>query len=123
MKKLIIIDDEKILLSNLKKILERYFGDRIKLITANSIDEGLSLIRQDPEISLIISDLLFPEKSGTWLLCELIKDRNETPICFMTGQLPEKDLVLIKKYAKGVFYKPFNLSSEVIPKIEHLLNF
>lgn len=123
MKKLIIIDDEPILLNNLKKILERYFGDRVNLITANSIEEGLKIIRQDSEINLIISDLLFPEKSGTWLLNELIKDRNEIPICFMTGQLPEKELEFIKKYSKSIFYKPFNLGSDVIPKIESLLNF
>jgi len=123
MKKIILIDDEPILLNNLKKILERYFGDKIILFLADSTEEGLNLIRQEQNIDLIISDLLFPNNTGAWLLRELIKEKNTTPICFMTGQLPEKDLEFITKYAKGVFYKPFKLGDEVIPMIESLLDF
>ncbi len=61
----LIVDDEKYILEELSEALE---GEGYTVLQANSVDTALTILRSHSKITLIITDLKMPGKSGFELI-------------------------------------------------------
>ena len=87
--KLLLIDDEKPLLQNLKQILE--FED-FEVVTAGNGIEGLSQYEKESP-DLVICDIMMPEMDGYGFIKNLrIKGYTSTPFIFLTAKSDYDDL-------------------------------
>lgn len=107
--KVLYVDDEKINLL----IFQRIVGRKFSVVTAESGEKGLQLLKDDPEIEHIVSDMRMPVMTGLEfirLAKESYKDKN---YYILTGyaindEIQEAlDTGLIKKY----FTKPANFEA------------
>lgn len=78
---LLLIDDEKDLLEVLKDCLESEFG---KILTANSGQEGLQILRKE-KIDIVITDLSMPNATGLQVIKELRGEGHKAKVILMTG--------------------------------------
>jgi DNA-binding NtrC family response regulator len=79
--KVLVVDDEGIVLESCKKVLE---AEGIDVIPAKSADEALSAIpREMPDLLLI--DMKMPLHDGIYLMKELKKRNMDTPVIVMSG--------------------------------------
>jgi len=60
MKKVLCVDDERINLLILEKLLGKYF----EVLTADSGDSGLKMMEQNSDITFVISDMKMPRMNG-----------------------------------------------------------
>lgn len=78
---LLIIDDEEMILSGLKEMLEDVTDN---ILMASGGDEGLSILYSN-EIHAIVCDINMPGKSGVEVIKEVRSKKIETPFIFYTG--------------------------------------
>ena len=99
-KQILIIEDEIVIRSSLKKFLEK---QNYKICEAGSVDEA---IKQDlSKFSLIITDLRLPGPAGT----DIIKMAPNTPVLVMTSYASLKSAVdTMKLGAVDYIAKPFD---------------
>jgi DNA-binding response OmpR family regulator len=114
MTQILIIDDEPVIGSMLKKVFER---EGYNVIVASNGEDGMKLYKEkQPDI--VITDLILPGKEGIQIIMELRKEDPNLPIIGMSGGGyidPDSYLHLAKSLgANAVFTKPI--------KIEELLN-
>lgn len=103
--KILIIEDDKLLLNTLKFDLE---SDGFEIITGNSYEEGMNSINNNT-IDLAILDINLPDGDG-FNICKEIKDKSNLPIIFLTARDLEADE--IKGFDLGAddyIIKPFSL--------------
>jgi len=118
MAKVLIVDDEPVILSLTAQILAQKFD----VVTATSGEDALKLYgREKPD--LILTDLLMPEMSG-FELYEILKQNYaiSIPVVFMTGK--DGDDIEAKGFASGAadfIRKPF-LPEVLLQRIENILN-
>lgn len=103
-KTILIVDDEKRILSLLKAYLEQQgFG----VITASNGKEALFIARHEKP-DLIILDIMMPELDGFEFMRQHHKER-ETPIILLTAKVEEDDKVLgLELGADDYVAKPFS---------------
>lgn len=102
--KLLIVDDEKDVVSLLKDYFEL---NHYETITAYSGTEALAKISANPD--LILLDVNMPDMDGT-AVCEKIRDYVACPILFLTAKIEDSDK--IKGFAAGgddYIIKPFSI--------------
>lgn len=82
--KLLIVDDEPIILSNIKNIITQSEFKDLEILTANNAAEAYDVINSNsPEI--ILTDIQMPQENGIHLLIK-ISELNYSPIViFITG--------------------------------------
>ena len=120
-KKILVVDDEKLIQNILKEGLEK-FG--YKVAVAKNGNEGYELFRKNPA-DLIITDLFMPEKDGQAFIHELLQEFPETKIFAITGLKsfepePYIDLEIAEILgAMKVFPKPFKIS-EILAAIQEI---
>lgn len=85
--KILVIDDEKMILSMLKKCLQ---NDDFLVYTADSAKKALELLADTPDIILL--DINMPEVDGLEL-CQLIREHISCPIIFLTARVTEQDVI------------------------------
>ncbi len=85
--KILVIDDEKMILSMLKKCLQ---NDDFLVYTADSAKKALELLADTPDIILL--DINMPEMDGLEL-CQLIREHISCPIIFLTARVTEQDVI------------------------------
>ncbi len=86
---ILIIDDEAILVKNMKNLLEDH-GD--KIFTAGNGKEGLEVLRNNT-IHCVVCDINMPVMNGVELIKHIRADKNEVPFIFYTGH-GNRDLML-----------------------------
>lgn len=80
-KKILIVEDEKELLS----LLSQSFKDQgFNVVTGENGEEGLNLAQKEKP-DLIILDILMPKKDGITMAKELVKMGINIPIIFLTN--------------------------------------
>jgi len=80
---ILIIDDEKSVVSMEKTMLER-LGYRVTALTDSR--EALILFKKNPfQFNLVISDMAMPDMTGDKLSIELMKIRKDIPVILCTG--------------------------------------
>lgn len=112
----LIIDDDHKLIELLRDYLSQ-FG--ITVLTAEHPDQGLTLFRQKNP-SLIILDLMLPEKDG-FAVCREIRQESAVPIIMLTarGELPDR-IAGLELGADDYLAKPFE-PRELVARIQTVL--
>lgn len=120
-RKILIIDDEKMITSTLAKLLNRA---GYEAFAANSGKEAID-IALGKDFGLIISDVRMPGADGVSTLAEiqshLVKVGKSVPVIFITGYADE----VLEKKARALgcqdyIYKPFDLKA-FLEKVKKVL--
>lgn len=117
MTKILLVEDEALLVENLKKNLNQqgYIVD-----SAQDGEEALYLLHEF-EYDLIILDLGLPKKPGLEVLEQIRTEQNPTPVLILTARNSWQERVEgLKKGADDYLGKPFHFE-ELIARIEVLL--
>ena len=103
--KILIVDDEKLLVKGIKFNLEQ---DGYDIETAYDGEEALKLAR-DKSLSLIILDLMLPKIDGL-TVCQKVREFSNVPIIMLTAKAEDMDKILGLEYgADDYLTKPFNI--------------
>ena len=106
--KLLIIDDNKEILSTLKDffIMKKY-----EVFTASDGLEGLKLLGTEEQgFDLVITDLVMPNISGVGLTAIIKKKFPVLPVIAITGWGEHPEALATEAQADQVLEKPFELS-------------
>lgn len=104
MPKLLIVDDDKELLTMLRSYFEM---KRYEIMTAADGAEALQKLKTPPDIILL--DINMPQMDGLHL-CRLIRDQVSCPILFLTAKVEEEDKVNgLLSGGDDYITKPFSL--------------
>ncbi len=87
--KILYVDDEPINL----KLLHLTFKAEFEIIQSLSAEEGMTILLQNPDIQIIISDLRMPGMDGLSFIKE-IKSRYPSKICMLLTGYPESGVIL-----------------------------
>lgn len=117
---ILVIEDEEDIRQMICDILE---DDGYTTVQASNGNEGLLILRKNPEFRIVITDLLMPEKEGIETISELRKDYPWIRIVAISGGgicIPESYLNLAKAMgADATLCKPFG-SGELLSIIDEL---
>lgn len=113
--KILIIDDEEMILTMMKKCLE---AENFLVYTANNAKKALEFMSVAPDIILL--DINMPEMDGLEL-CQFVREHISCPIIFLTARVTEQDV--IKGLSVGgddYITKPFRVDELLARILAHL---
>lgn len=114
--KILVVDDEKLLVKGLKFNLEQ---EGYQVITAFDGEEAIRLAH-DESIDVILLDLMLPKVDG-FTVCRTIRNFSNVPIIMLTAKSEDVDKILGLEYgADDYITKPFNVR-EVEARIKAIL--
>ena len=103
--KILVVDDEKLLVKGLKFNLEQ---EGYQVITAFDGEEAVRLAH-DESIDIILLDLMLPKIDG-FTACRTIRTFSNVPIIMLTAKSEDVDKILGLEYgADDYITKPFNV--------------
>jgi len=103
--KILIVDDEKLLVKGLKFNFEQ---DGYEVVTAMDGEEAVRLGR-DKSLDIIILDLMLPKMDGL-TVCQKIRETSGVPIIMLTAKSEDMDKIMGLEYgADDYMTKPFNI--------------
>ena len=120
MKKILLIEDEKILV---EMYVQKFTQEGFEVISVISAEEGLELAKSEKP-DLIILDILLPAKNGTFFLAELKKDLEiaKIPVVALSNyDHPETRKKAIDLGAKEYIIKTDFTPKEIVEKIKGYL--
>lgn len=113
--KLLLIDDEEMILNMLKKNFQIEGYD---VLTAKTSKEALEQLRHNPE--LILLDINMPGMDGLEM-CTLIREHISCPIIFLTARVAEQDKIKgLMAGGDDYITKPFSMDELLARVIAHL---
>ena len=105
MMKILIIDDEELLVKGIRFNLE---SEGYEVITGSDGAQAVRLA-QDPDISLIVLDVMMPVMDGLEA-CRRIREFSDVPIIMLTAKAEDMDKLLgFDQGADDYLTKPFNI--------------
>ncbi len=113
--KILIVDDEEMILTMLKRCLE---AENFLVYTADSAKKALRLMSVAPD--MILLDINMPEMDGLEL-CQFVREHISCPILFLTARVSEQDV--IKGLSLGgddYITKPFRIDELLARILAHL---
>lgn len=112
--RLLYVDDEPVNL----QLFEIVFKSNFQVLTAESGAAALDKIKQDPEISVIISDMKMPGMNGIEFIQQAKKNLPEIPYFILTGFDMNEEIhaALQNKMILKCFKKPLN-KEEIIHSV------
>ena len=118
---ILVVDDEPINQRVLKNILSL---ESYRVSVANNGEEALAMVENNPDLDLILLDIMMPRMSG-FEVCQRIREKyllNELPIIIVTAKNQVMDLVTGLSYgANDYISKPFS-REELLARIKTHLN-
>ncbi|MBQ3181191.1 MAG: response regulator transcription factor, partial [Clostridia bacterium] len=103
--KILIVDDEKLLVKGIKYNLEQ---DGYSVVCAYDGEEAIKMA-YDKSIDLIILDLMLPKIDG-YEVCQKVREFSNVPIILLTAKNEDMDKILGLEYgADDYLTKPFNI--------------
>jgi CheY-like chemotaxis protein len=121
-KKILVIDDEELIVKSLRKLLER---NGFTVFVVKNGQDAQSMVEEE-DFDLIIADIRMPGMNGVETIESIYTDLQQRnlktiPIIFITGYADEQ----IKQKAKALkpiayIYKPFDIS-ELTDRIKEVL--
>ena len=116
MKKILLVEDNEIIIKGLKYSLEQ---EGFEITPAKSVyDAKIKL--ENNKYNLIILDVMLPDGNG-FELCKYIKEREKTPVIFLTAKDEEQDVVKgLELEAEDYIIKPFR-TRELVLRINNIL--
>ena len=116
MKKILIVEDNEIIIKGLKYLLEQ---EQFEVQVCLNAQEAMNIIGKQ-EFDLIVLDIALPDGNG-FELCEYIKQYTDIPIIFLTAKDEEQDVVKgIDTGAPDYIIKPFR-NNALISTINNVL--
>ncbi len=114
--KILVVDDEALLVKGIRFNLQ---NDGYTVVTGSNGLEAVNLAR-DPEINLIILDVMMPEMDGL-TACSKIREFSDVPIILLTAKAEDMDKLMgFDCGADDYLTKPFNIL-ELKARIRSLL--
>lgn len=108
----LVVDDEESIRKILRARLER---EHFIVHTAENADQALANLAHDPQISLIITDIRMPGKTGIELLKEIKLMHPGKKVIVMTGHAEKSTAIeALKNNASDYLEKPFNMEEMVL---------
>ena len=105
MKKVLVVDDEKLIVKGIKFSLEQ---DEMEVTTAYDGEEALELAKNN-SFDIILLDVMLPGLSG-FEVCQAIREFSDVPIIMLTAKGEDMDKILGLEYgADDYITKPFNI--------------
>ncbi len=115
MKTIGIVEDDRLLNEALAKMLEK---NGYQPLQAHTLEEGMKLIRQKPE--LIILDINLPDGEGT-RICQAAREYSRIPVLFLTARDEEEDMIqAFDLGADDYLVKPFSMAV-LLKRVEAVL--
>lgn len=118
--KILVVDDDYTCLYSITSTL-KLIG--YKVITASNGKDALELVRNDPEISLVMLDIMMPDISG-YDVCNDIRKHKlmiDLPILMLTAKTAVKDMVLgFASGANDYLTKPYE-TDEMLARVKTLV--
>ncbi len=115
-KRILLVDDEPILIKGLKYTLEK---DGYETLTAYDGEEALQAFMNN-QVDLVLLDVMLPKLDGV-IVCQRIREISNVPIIMLTAKGEDMDKILGLEYgADDYMTKPFNLL-EVKARIKTIL--
>ena len=111
MSKILIVDDEPVIRSTLREILEY---EKYEIEEAADAKKALEMLEKQ-EFKVVLSDIKMPGMNGIEFLDELQKKENDTPVIMITGHGDVDTAVeALKKGAFDFIQKPLDLNRLLI---------
>lgn len=105
MKKVLVVDDEKLIVKGIKFSLEQ---DEMMVTAAYDGEEALELAKNN-DFDIILLDIMLPGLSG-FEVCQAIREFSDVPIIMLTAKGDDMDKILGLEYgADDYITKPFNI--------------
>lgn len=103
--KVLVVDDEKLIVKGIKYSLEQ---ENMEVDAAYDGEEALSLVKANP-YDLIILDLMLPKMDGL-SVCQQVRGFSAVPIIMLTAKGEDMDKIMGLDYgADDYMTKPFNI--------------
>ena len=113
--KILMIDDEEMILTMLKKCLET---ENFLVYTADNAKKALELMSVAPDIILL--DINMPEMDGLEL-CQFVREHISCPIIFLTARVSEQDVIQgLSVGGDDYITKPFRIDELLARILAHL---
>ena len=114
--KILVVDDERIVLESCRKVL----SGRFQVRTAKSAQEAVELMSRET-YSLILLDVKMPGKDGLTLLREVKGTRPTIPVIIMSGYVTAEAMQAVAKTDAATFLaKPFT-PDELVQAVDQVL--
>lgn len=105
MKKVLVVDDEKLILKGIRFSLEQ---DDMEVDCAYDGEEALEKIKNN-EYDIILLDIMLPKLTGLEV-CQQVREFSNVPIIMLTAKGEDMDKILGLEYgADDYITKPFNI--------------
>ncbi len=115
-KKVLVVDDEKLIVKGIKFSLEQ---DDMEVDCAYDGEEALELLKAN-EYDIVLLDLMLP-KIGGYEVCQQLREFSQVPVIMLTAKGDDMDKILGLEYgADDYVTKPFNIL-EVKARIKAIL--
>lgn len=112
--KILVADDDKEILNAIDIYLT---NEQMKVYKASDGMEALEVLEKNPDIHLIIMDLMMPKMDGIQAILKIRQDK-EIPIIILSAKSEDKDVVLgLNIGADDYITKPFNFL-ELIARVK-----
>ena len=116
MAKVLVVDDEKLIVKGIKFSLEQ---DGMDVECAYDGEEAINLAREK-EFDVVLLDVMLPKFDG-YEVCQAIREFSEVPIIMLTAKGNDMDKILGLEYGADYYItKPFNIL-EVKARIKAIL--
>ncbi len=104
-------------------LFEFNFKNQFNIVNANSGEEALKIIVDNPQIMSVVSDVRMPEMNGIELVDRIKKLRPELPCFLLTGYGESQEVAEAceKNLIVGFFSKPFDRET-VIRTLKSTIN-
>ncbi len=104
-KKVLVVDDEKLIVKGIRFSLEQ---DGMEVDCAYDGEEALEMVREK-EYDIVLLDVMLPRLTG-FEVCQQIRDFSSVPIVMLTAKGEDMDKILGLEYgADDYIIKPFNI--------------
>ena len=112
MSKVLLIDDEKTILDNLKFILEL---EGYEIIAASDGNKGISLFKENPGIDVVVTDMKMPKLSGLDVMKAIHEIDPDIGIIILTGNGNMENAVqAMREGAYDYLNKPFHADKLIL---------
>ncbi|MCL2753783.1 MAG: response regulator transcription factor, partial [Defluviitaleaceae bacterium] len=103
--KILLVDDEKLIVKGIKFGLEQ---DGMDVVTCHDGEEALAFAKEE-NFDLLILDIMLPKMSGLDV-CRAVREFSNVPIIMLTAKTEDMDKIMGLEYgADDYITKPFNI--------------
>ena len=119
MKKVLIVEDDRILLKRLERTLVEY-ADKIEFTIARDGQEAISILEQEP-VDLVVTDIEMPRMNGLILLAYIHTYYPTIPCIIITSYDTSRMKAKLPRRVLRFFHKPFqtkDLSRSIVAALD-----